>query len=189
MNLNELRDKAYNMACRHRWHENELSDEHFLMLIITELSEAVKADREGKYARINDYEFDKTFAIKEAHLYGRDLDDFLEHKFEVYIKDTVEDELADVVIRCLDLAGARKIDLKVKEGDHEAFSEDTFTEAIFRITRVAAYGCSDGLWLGLPEIIGDVLAFCRLKGVDIEWHVKQKMRYNESRPMKHGKKY
>lgn len=52
MNLNELRDKAYRIAYDHGFHDKELSNEHCLMLVITELSEAVEADRKDKYADI-----------------------------------------------------------------------------------------------------------------------------------------
>lgn len=31
----------------HGWHEENLSDEHFLCLVISELMEAVEADRKG----------------------------------------------------------------------------------------------------------------------------------------------
>ena len=33
MNLNKLRDKAYQCAVAHGWHEENLSDEHFLCLV------------------------------------------------------------------------------------------------------------------------------------------------------------
>lgn len=52
MNLNELRDKAYQCAVAHGWHEENLSDEHFLCLVISELMEAVEADRKGKHAKV-----------------------------------------------------------------------------------------------------------------------------------------
>lgn len=45
MNLNELRDKAYKNACEHEFHDQELSNEHCLCLVISELMEAVEADR------------------------------------------------------------------------------------------------------------------------------------------------
>ena len=47
MNLNELRDKAYQCAIAHGWHDKELSNEHCLCLVISELMEAVEADRKG----------------------------------------------------------------------------------------------------------------------------------------------
>lgn len=33
MNLNKLRDKAYKCAVAHGWHDENLSDEHFLCLV------------------------------------------------------------------------------------------------------------------------------------------------------------
>lgn len=48
--LNELRDKAYRNAVVHGWHEESLSNEHFLCLVMSELMEAVNADRKGKRA-------------------------------------------------------------------------------------------------------------------------------------------
>lgn len=44
LNLNQLRDKVYQCAVAHGWHEENLSDEHFLCLVISELMEAVEAD-------------------------------------------------------------------------------------------------------------------------------------------------
>lgn len=49
MDLNNLRDRAYKNAVAHGWHEENLSNEHFLCLVISELMEAVQADREGLY--------------------------------------------------------------------------------------------------------------------------------------------
>lgn len=49
-NLNALRDRAYKTACEHGFHDTELSNEHLLCLVISELMEAVEADRKGKTA-------------------------------------------------------------------------------------------------------------------------------------------
>lgn len=55
MNLNELRDKAYKTACEHGVHDQELSNNHFLCLVISELMEAVEADRKGRRANVDRY--------------------------------------------------------------------------------------------------------------------------------------
>lgn len=47
MNLNKLRDKAYKCAVAHGWHEEKKSNRHWLCLVISELMEAVEADRKG----------------------------------------------------------------------------------------------------------------------------------------------
>ena len=49
IDFNALRDRSYKCACDHGFHDTDLSNGHLLMLVITELSEAVEADRKGKY--------------------------------------------------------------------------------------------------------------------------------------------
>lgn len=49
IDLNKLRDKAYKTACEHGLHDQELSNEHCLCLVISELMKAVEADRKRKY--------------------------------------------------------------------------------------------------------------------------------------------
>lgn len=105
MDLNELRDEAYETAKAHGWHEEEHSNEHYLALIITEIAEAVQADRKGWRANADKYI--ELISDREEH----DSDLWFKCAFSQNIKGTVEEELADVVIRCLDIAGLRGIDL------------------------------------------------------------------------------
>ena len=183
MNLNELKDRAYKTAKSHGWHDKELSDETYLMLIITEIAEAVQADRKGIRPDIEGY---KEFV--EAHD-----ETAITYAFKKYIKGCVEEELADVVIRCLSFAGHRGWDLQhalddllsTSEAD-EIYGDETFAE-------VAYYACS-GIIMAIDQekvvhsVLGDVVSYCNYKGIDIDWHVEQKMRYNELRPYKHGGK-
>lgn len=95
-----------------------------LMLIVSEVSEAMEADRKAHYSDWVDMLPPFMTNIP---------DDEFKKIFEREVKNTFEDELADAVIRILDLSHSRNIDL--------------------------------------------------------EWHIKQKMRYNAMRPHMHGKKY
>lgn len=52
INLNKWRDRAYKTACEHGFHDKELSKEHRLCLVISELMEAVEADRKGRLGKI-----------------------------------------------------------------------------------------------------------------------------------------
>lgn len=61
MNLNELRDEAYATAKANGWHEQEYSDEHYLMLIITEVAEAVQADRNNRHADVAKFKEYQTY--------------------------------------------------------------------------------------------------------------------------------
>lgn len=49
INWNELKDKAHSNAVKHGFWEGRPSDKHFLCLVISELMEAVEADRKGRY--------------------------------------------------------------------------------------------------------------------------------------------
>lgn len=180
MNLNELRDKAYQCAVAHGWHDENLSDEHFLCLVISELMEAVEADRKGMHANRANFEY----YMKQRK---RDDGEFM-YAFKQDIKDSVEDELADACIRMLDLAGLRGYDLDsfdYEGSDTEDYSDMTFTESMFRICVYV----TDNFYRDEPFILlNEIFAFCRDRNIDIFWHIEQKMKYNELRPYKHGDK-
>lgn len=179
-NLNNLRDKAYRCAVKHGWHEENLSDEHFLCLVISELMEAVEADRKGMHANRANFEY----YMKQRK---RDDGEFM-YAFKQDIKDSVEDELADTCIRMLDLAGLRGYDLDsfdYEGSDTEDYSDMSFTESMFKI---CVY-ITDNFYRDEPFIfLNEIFAFCRDRNIDIFWHIKQKMKYNELRPYKHGDK-
>lgn len=52
INLNELRNIAYKTACENGFHDKDLSNAHILCLVISELMEAVEADRKGRLGKI-----------------------------------------------------------------------------------------------------------------------------------------
>lgn len=180
MNLNKLRDKAYQCAVAHGWHDENLSDEHFLCLVISELMEAVEADRKGMHANRADFEY----YMKQRK---RDDGEFM-YAFKHDIKDSVEDELSDACIRLLDLAGLRGYDLDsfdYEGSDTEDYSDMSFTESMFKI---CVY-ITDNFYRDESFIfLNEIFAFCRDRNIDIFWHIKQKMKYNELRPYKHGDK-
>jgi NTP pyrophosphatase (non-canonical NTP hydrolase) len=125
MTLNELRDEAFAYAEKQGFHEAPFNFGESLMLIVAELSEALEADRKDKWS-VNLEDIPKIcFDSFSKKLYPEE--------YESYVKGSVEEELADAIMRICALAGHRKIDL--------------------------------------------------------DWHVKAKMAYNETRPFKHGKKY
>ena len=168
------------MRSSHGWHDENLSDEHFLCLVISELMEAVEADRKGMHAKRDNFEY----YMKQRK---RDDGEFM-YAFKHDIKDSVEDELSDACIRLLDLAGLRGYDLDsfdYEGSDTEDYSDMSFTESMFKI---CVY-ITDNFYRDEPFIfLNEIFAFCRDRNIDIFWHIKQKMKYNELRPYKHGDK-
>ena len=101
------------------------------------------------------------------------------------MKDTLPDELADAVIRLLDLAGLRGADLSNIPCGAYIPTKD-FPSFIFHVIR--------GLYNSpLESMIYDtfymIFAYCKSINVDLLWHIDMKMKYNELREYKHGKKY
>lgn len=110
--LNELSKEAYINSKNHGFHDSdnvETGSELFhlfvsqkLALMHSELSEALEADRKNKFC-IADTKYLQDISNQS--------DNIFKYEFEKYIKNTFEDELADVLIRIFDLCGWLNIDL------------------------------------------------------------------------------
>ena len=191
MNLNELRDRAYKTACDHGFHDEELSNEHCLCLVISELMEAVEADRKGRFAKVPVDKKGTIFDERTFHYQNK----YFAENFETYIKDCVEDELADACIRLLDLAGLRNISIDDFSGEMiyeatESCNNETFTESIYAISTIpirCEYEYDSLLENQLNSMLLAIFGFAKHLNIDLIWHVEQKMRYNELRENKHGK--
>ena len=116
MSLNELRDKAYKIADEHGFHgidEHGINQDDLcrkLMLTVGELSEAMEADRKGKWCGNPkvDIGFEENNICQLSQIEPNSITDAF---YEAEIKGTVEEEIADAIIRLLDFAGIHNIDL------------------------------------------------------------------------------
>jgi len=122
MKINDTSKVIHTINVEKGFWENPRNKGELLMLVVSELAEALEADRKNRYTSID---------VKKITALAKD-ENFI-HEFTSHVKDTFEDEIADAVIRLLDM--------------------------------------SAGL------------------GIDLEKHIEAKLRYNASRPKKHGKKY
>ncbi len=104
MDINELCRKAHKNAINKGFYKKAREKGTLLMLIVSELGEALEADRKNRYA--NNSIYYGLQAVEEAPEENKI------NMFETCIKDTFEDELADAVIRIADLAGYLDIDLE-----------------------------------------------------------------------------
>lgn len=184
MNFDKLSQEAFETAKAHGWHDTEQPDETLLMLIITEIAEAVQADRKDKHAYKDKF---------LASLKPDDDGEMFSMLFGQYIKNSVEDELSDVVIRCLDLAGLRNIEfdyaLKLMESGMKKVNK-AFPVFMYECCADISNGSLATLARRLNVIVAAIICYCKQKGIDIDFFVEQKMRYNKLRSFKHvNKKY
>jgi NTP pyrophosphatase (non-canonical NTP hydrolase) len=154
-----------------------------LMLIVSELGEALEAHRKGVYAvksqivNITDY---PQKADKEAATV----------QFERFIKDTFEDEIADVFLRLFDLCGYLGI-LPEKEYKSKLVFGENVAENLGKISSLVLRGDGPGVikqsWSSF--VLSSLLRFSDIMNISIEKHILAKMAYNKTRPHKHGKRY
>lgn len=77
-----------------------------LMLVVSELAEALEADRKGRHTEERHI---RTFESDHNEKWARPAHDAF--SFESNIKDRFEDEIADTFIRLMDLCGGLNIDI------------------------------------------------------------------------------
>ena len=188
--LNLLAMEVHANAERHGfWHVNT-SCQHCLCLVICELAEAVDADRKGNTADVECYKIvmQECEDAAEREADPKQYQYELESNFKLYIKDTVGDELADATIRLLDIAGAKQLPITTGTAVYEYGKQDTFTERIYDIMHELT-DCQLALVARVNNGISLLEKLADTYDIDLWWQVQEKMRYNQNRPYKHGKKY
>lgn len=111
MKLNELARQIAIENSEKKGFNTDVENQHpaiSIMLIVTELSEAVEADRNGRWCSFDVGNFLRTETDSDGHPVC------VEHfkdAFKTNIKDTFQDEIADAIIRILDFCGANNIDI------------------------------------------------------------------------------
>ena len=171
--LTKWSKEIYDNAVAHGWHEERHSPEHYLGLIMTEVAEAVEADRKGRRSN-----------AKICYAKG----DYFVDWYNGNVKNSMEEEFADIVIRLLDMAYALYgADNPFWFGQHSLFRDNkSFIEH-------AWYFVHDVLNSGMMNVTESVFyVYCWAEhlGIDLDQHIEWKMRYNSLRGYKHGgKKY
>ena len=174
MNLNKLAKEVHEDAKAKGFYDEPREDETLLILIICELAEAVEADRNNRSCKCFDF---------DQNLFN---DREFKHLFEKYAKDTIEDELADAMIRILDFAGYKGIDILTNPKIVFFFNTKSFPEKLFLITGLIINNRNGGF---IPDSFRYLAILCVEMKIDWQTHIKLKMRYNKLREHKNGKEY
>lgn len=191
----EFIDRAYKIACEHGFHDEERSNAHWMMLVVSEIGEMVEADRNNSHAIYDAIEYcDKH--VDEVDVSSRN------RYFERDVKNTLEDELADVCIRLYDFCGAFGVEpedfSRYLNGDFvytwtEEFGGMSVCEQCYELVRCVCEISGDSSADEISETVSAALLYCfcfaQHHGIDLERHIELKMRYNESREVRHGKQY
>jgi len=189
--LETLTKETYQTAKKQGFYPEGTSISHCLMMIVTEMGEAIQSDRKDKHGTINDYE--------------AWLDTSSDHAYEESLLDTVESELADIAIRTMSLIGyflnekkqGRIVSDEIFKYNYELGRielQGSLTEDLFFLIQVIMWSdiAHSPAWLvvlKLQEVLAYLFALAHRRNIDLLEHIKLKIQYNEYRDYKHGYKY
>lgn len=167
------------------FHDRDVPLEEIFGLIISEMCEAMEAERKGRFVEKGVY--DIVLSCEGG----------FENVFKQTIKDTVSDELADVFIRCLDATGKYN-----KENNDIVLFKHCIEERVKILNKppntFAYYVYNLAYWVTNNEKIccnyfTTIMEICAaiavIHKIDLGRAIEAKIRYNETRGYKHGKKY
>lgn len=194
--LASLAGDAFKNAEKHGFYTESTEIETALMLIITEMAEAVQADRKNRHGSIEDYE-------SEIQM-GRDIPTAYKNALE----GTVESEFADISIRILSLLGWMNSKEPITfKSDSILADKYEVAKCQCRVTNIINNGSiakdlyrlnghfsrfvgnESYYWFvsdTLQNILMSVFAIAHIHNIDLMEYIKLKMKYNESRPYLHG---
>ena len=165
MDINSLIERAHKNALDHGFYECDFNMARSVMLVVSEIGEAMEAERKGEHTNVE---------YADDYLSGERTDGW----FDLFVKDNFEDEIADIFIRIFDLMGHEKMtfiqgDIPKSKGLYEDLRLLTIYVVSGRVTKA----------------LHRMQALCKGQDINIEQFILAKMKYNENRPYKHGKKY
>lgn len=169
MNIREDQKEMYSVAAEKGWHDEGLDKTlgECLMLMISEVSEAL-----------------------EEHRVGKDYNEIYYNPEKPTKPEGVVVELADYYIRLCDLCEQFDFDL---QADVDATtlvtvptSSQSFTECLLYLCEVTSDRWEDENSMGTCFLV--LQNICDRFGMDLESAVKIKHEYNKTRPYRHGGK-
>jgi NTP pyrophosphatase (non-canonical NTP hydrolase) len=187
------------VAHQHGFHDDYHSSAHYMMLVLSEIGEMVEADRKNRHADVGMFKELEKVRIGSDEEYAS----YVNKCFVEHVKDTLEDEMADVVIRLCDFCGSLNVlpytnDVMVDMSEEFAkfWGDKSVCEQCFALSSMvvdverASYDADDTeMCKRLGSTLSYIFEMAHFHGIDLLWHVDRKMEYNESRPRRHGKAY
>jgi hypothetical protein len=208
MDINKYIEKAHSIARSKGFWDKPREIGGLIMLTITEISEAVDADRKGRYADLEYFEkrlketSETTNRALNYEVQTRHYQESFKKSFEHHIKDSVEDEIADTLIRMFDMFGGLKLEYVEPKRENKyyldgSFDDDgIFVEDAMYVTSLlskvyeAHLSKVDGLIRTyLCNTCYFLLELSKRMNIDIEAHIIHKMKYNSLRERLNGKSY
>lgn len=192
-NLNVLRDRVFETNKANGWHEGKRSYGELIALVHSEVSEALEDFRNGKEVNEVWYEY-KGFGSEFAN------NSALWHDGSLILGKPcgIPSELADIVIRILDICGLYGWDIESEYTDkvYVKIHNFNFCEQLALIHyelsnsffNVYHEHPTKDILNNFDSVINEIEIICKENNIDLEAIIEQKLQYNATRGYKHGGK-
>lgn len=163
--LRKWAETQYVINIEKGWHKPEYDVFHYLCLIMTEVSEVVDADRKQRHA-----------SHEICLLEGVEDDDTFFSMYEVHVKGTIDEELADVCLRTIEL-GYKLYGSKMEWGrryDDYALKHTVTKTALDLVRKYLGDGKPEDLAATVSMLYG----WADVMDVDLNLNVSLKLRFN-----------
>jgi NTP pyrophosphatase (non-canonical NTP hydrolase) len=191
-------EESYDIAKKNGlWDSGEKRNKgEMVMLMVSELGECLEAHRKGRICKMpGEYSF--WMDVDPSRFEWQNM-------FKTHVKDTVEDEMADIVLWILSYVHG--FDIKVIPRDYRKESTGNFGHDLLRINwyiinamheseqTAGRKALNEFFSPNTPTkdwgyVLASIEAFCAWYSIDIHKHVQWKMKYNSTREKLHGKAY
>lgn len=200
MNIIELIAESHKISKEKGFWEGDKNHSETVLMIIANVGEIAKANNKKKFANWSAYG-SATIELSEGHISHSGA---LKEAFETHIKDTFEDEMANVIIRICDFLGGANVnvfktqpwireylDLPINEFFQHAQISGQYNGKLAEWLHNALWECAayskDGDH-GLIHLMCCIGSIVSEKDIDIERHIETKLEYNKTRPMLYGRR-
>lgn len=190
--INKMAAAAHRNAVKHGFYDDiedvDAKTAQLEVLLASEIGELVNADRANRW-----FVDSNMFAESELSdmLNGENTVKSFASYYEENVKHTAEEELADVVIRCLDTLGFlqrqitdEEVDLAI--GGTRGSGGPKCWQMCRGLYKLLFNETTPVRFVMMIELIE---AFCTTRGINLMLHVNAKMAFNSTRTYKHGKTY
>ena len=160
MNHQALIERSHKQARDKGFWEKPLTFDMAMALIMSEIAEALEAYRKG---RVN-----PDWNDQDA------------------VKNSLEVEFADVIIRIYDWCGNNNYELE-DYGNSLYWDSDNEGYNYMQMFKGASETYNSEY--AIERLFNLILSYCRFKNIDIEKYIEWKLNYNLNRPYKHGKQF
>lgn len=190
MNIIELIEKSHRISKEKGFWEGNKNHSETVLLIIANVGQIVKAH---KAKRFSDWPAYASAEIQEV--------EFTE-MFERYIKDTFEDEIANVIIRICDFMGGVDFDICEANPWMRDYADFPINEFFIHAQVSGVYNGKLSEWLhaalwecasypregdnGLTHLMCYLGRVVTEMNIDIGRQIETKLAYNKTRPKKYG---